>query len=55
LNIIFLLLLLGFPFPSQTRTMLFPEEDAPLLKTWIVKRIENTFVCPQLGTRDAPS
>ncbi|KAL5084182.1 hypothetical protein Trisim1_012257 [Trichoderma cf. simile WF8] len=22
--------------------MLFPEEDAPLLKTWIVKRIENT-------------
>lgn len=24
--------------------MLFPEEDAPLLKTWIVKRIENTLV-----------
>jgi hypothetical protein len=29
--------------------MLFPEEDAPQLKTWIVKRIENTFVCPQTG------
>lgn len=28
--------------------MLFPEEDAPQLKTWIVKRIENTFVCPLL-------
>ncbi|KAJ6444324.1 elongation factor 2 [Purpureocillium lavendulum] len=26
------------------KTMLFPEEDAPLLKAWIVKRIENTFV-----------
>lgn len=24
--------------------MLFPEEDAPLLKAWIVKRIENTCV-----------
>lgn len=24
--------------------MLFPEEDGPLLKAWIVKRIENTFV-----------
>jgi hypothetical protein len=24
--------------------MLFPEEDAPLLKAWIVKRIENTYV-----------
>lgn len=24
--------------------MLFPEEDAPQLKTWIVKRIENTYV-----------
>lgn len=23
--------------------MLFPEEDAPLLKAWIVKRIENTY------------
>jgi hypothetical protein len=31
--------------------MLFPEEDAPQLKTWIVKRIENTFVCPQPVTR----
>ncbi len=26
--------------------MLFPEEDAPQLKAWIVKRIENTFVQP---------
>ncbi|POR39333.1 Putative RNA-binding protein [Tolypocladium paradoxum] len=28
--------------------MLFPEEDAPLLKAWIVKRIENTYTtrCP---------
>lgn len=34
--------------------MLFPEDDAPLLKTWIVKRIENTFVCPQPATRAAP-
>ena len=25
-------------------TMLFPEEDAAQLKTWIVKRIENTLV-----------
>lgn len=24
--------------------MLFPEEDGPSLKAWIVKRIENTFV-----------
>lgn len=24
--------------------MLFPEEDAPMLKAWIVKRIENTSV-----------
>lgn len=24
--------------------MLFPEEDAPVLKDWIVKRLENTFV-----------
>jgi len=24
--------------------MLFPEEDTPHLKKWIVKRIENTFV-----------
>lgn len=24
--------------------MLFPEEDAPMLKAWIVKRIENTLV-----------
>lgn len=31
--------------------MLFPEEDAPQLKTWIVKRIENTFVYPQAGAR----
>lgn len=29
--------------------MLFPEEDAPQLKTWIVKRIENTFVCCSCG------
>lgn len=26
--------------------MLFPEEDSPLLKAWIVKRLENTFVTP---------
>lgn len=26
--------------------MLFPEEDAALLKAWIVKRIENTLVPP---------
>jgi hypothetical protein len=25
-------------------TMLFPEEDAPQLKKWIVKRLENTYV-----------
>lgn len=24
--------------------MLFPEEDAPVLKQWIVKRLENTYV-----------
>lgn len=24
--------------------MLFPEEDSPQLKAWIVKRLENTFV-----------
>lgn len=23
--------------------MIFPEEDAPLLKTWIVNRIEDTY------------
>ncbi|KAF5009017.1 hypothetical protein FDECE_4731, partial [Fusarium decemcellulare] len=28
------------------RIMLFPEEDAPLLKAWIVKRIEDTSVAP---------
>lgn len=28
----------------DNRAMLFPEEDAPALKAWIVKRIENTFV-----------
>jgi hypothetical protein len=29
-------------------TMLFPEEEAPLLKKWIVKRLENTCVnCSQ--------
>jgi hypothetical protein len=28
--------------------MLFSEEDAPLLKAWIVKRIENTSVTPFL-------
>lgn len=35
--------------------MLFPEEDSPVLKEWIVKRLENTFVtlapfqdCPRL-------
>lgn len=26
--------------------MLFPEEDSPLLKAWIVQRLENTFVTP---------
>lgn len=26
--------------------MLFPEEDSPVLKEWIVKRLENTFVTP---------
>jgi hypothetical protein len=24
--------------------MLFPEEEAPVLKAWIVKRLENTLV-----------
>lgn len=24
--------------------MLFPEDDAPVLKDWIVKRLENTLV-----------
>lgn len=24
--------------------MLFPEEEAPILKAWIVKRLENTLV-----------
>lgn len=28
--------------------MLFPEEDSPLLKAWIVKRLENTFVIPSI-------
>lgn len=28
--------------------MLFPEEDSPLLKAWIVKRLENTFVAPSI-------
>jgi len=23
--------------------MLFPDEDAPLLKAWIIKRLENTY------------
>lgn len=27
--------------------MLFPEEEAPLLKKWIVKRLENTYVQPK--------
>lgn len=26
--------------------MLFPEEDSPLLKAWVVKRLENTLVAP---------
>lgn len=26
--------------------MLFPEEDSPVLKDWIVKRLENTSVAP---------
>lgn len=26
--------------------MLFPENDAPVLKDWIVKRLENTYVAP---------
>lgn len=26
--------------------MLFPEQDAPQLKAWIVKRIENTLSLP---------
>jgi len=26
--------------------MLFSEEDAPELKKWIVKRLENTYVTP---------
>lgn len=29
--------------------MLFPEEDAPFLKKWIVQRLENTFVPPHLS------
>ena len=33
------------PDAELSRDMLFPEEDAPLLKAWIVKRIENTCVC----------
>ncbi|KAJ0117843.1 hypothetical protein J7T55_014292 [Diaporthe amygdali] len=28
--------------------MLFPEEDSPLLKAWIVKRLENTLVAPSI-------
>lgn len=28
--------------------MLFPEEDSPLLKAWIVKRLENTLVSPSI-------
>ena len=31
---------------SIREKMLFPEEDSPLLKAWIVKRLENTFVAP---------
>ena len=33
-----------YPSISQWATMLFPEEDAPLLKAWIVKRLEDTCV-----------
>lgn len=34
--------------------MLFPEEDSPMLKAWIVKRLENTFVALSInpGTLD---
>lgn len=28
--------------------MQFPEEDSPVLKEWIVKRLENTLVAPFL-------
>lgn len=31
--------------------MLFPEEDSPMLKAWIVKRLENTFVAPSINLR----
>ncbi len=30
--------------------MLFSEEDAPQLKKWIVKRLENTYVSMRLGS-----
>lgn len=30
--------------------MLFPEEDSPALKDWIVKRLENTLVAPTTTT-----
>jgi len=28
---------------------MFPEEDAPVLKQWIVKRLENTYVTFQIA------
>jgi hypothetical protein len=34
--------------------MLFPEEDAPHLKAWIVKRLENTYVTSCPFPADAP-
>lgn len=30
--------------------MLFPEEDSPVLKDWIVKRLENTLVYSRQAT-----
>ncbi len=32
------------PLETQSTAMLFSEEDAPLLKAFIVKRLENTYV-----------
>jgi RNA-binding protein 26 len=34
--------------------MLFPDEDAPLLKAWIVKRLENTLVYSSLTSALQP-
>jgi RNA-binding protein 26 len=32
--------------------MLFPEEDAPLLKAWIMRRLENTYAEAEPQERD---